>query len=110
MGEDRREQLEAMKIGDIVSGTVKNLTEYGAFIDLGGIDGLLHITDISWKRLRHPSEVIKAGEQINVKVLNHDRDNNRVSLGLKQMVDDPWVNIDRRYPVKSRVFGKVTYA
>ena len=107
-GEDRRELLEAMKIGDIVSGTVKNLTEYGAFIDLGGVDGLLHITDISWKRLRHPSEVIKVGEQINVKVLNHDRDNNRVSLGLKQMVDDPWVNIDRRYPIKSRVFGKVT--
>ncbi len=107
-GEDRRELLEATKIGDIVSGTVKNLTEYGAFIDLGGIDGLLHITDISWKRLKHPSEVIKVGEKINVKVLNHDRDNNRVSLGLKQMVDDPWVNIDRRYPIKSRVFGKVT--
>lgn len=106
--EDRKEVLESMQIGDIVTGTVKNLTEYGAFIDLGGVDGLLHITDISWKRLRHPNEVIKVGEQIQVKVLSHDSENNRVSLGLKQMVDDPWVKIDRRYPIKSRVFGKVT--
>ena len=106
--QERRELLESMKLGDMVTGTVKNLTEYGAFIDLGGIDGLLHITDISWKRIKHPNEVIKIGQELQVKVLNHDRDNNRVSLGLKQMIDDPWVNIDRRYPVGTRIFGKVT--
>ncbi len=105
---DRKELLEAMKIGDIVTGVVKNLTDYGAFIDLGGIDGLLHITDISWKRLKHPSEVISVGQELNVKVLNHDQDNNRVSLGLKQMVDDPWINIDRRYPSRAIIKGKVT--
>ncbi|MAH61517.1 MAG: 30S ribosomal protein S1 [Legionellales bacterium] len=105
---DRKEILETMKIDDVVTGVVKNLTDYGAFIDLGGVDGLLHITDISWKRLKHPSEVIKVGEELTVKVLNHDQDNNRVSLGLKQMVDDPWVNIDRRYPPRTRLHGKVT--
>ncbi|MAJ82386.1 MAG: 30S ribosomal protein S1 [Legionellales bacterium] len=105
---DRKELLNSMKIDDVVTGVVKNLTDYGAFIDLGGVDGLLHITDISWKRLKHPSEVIKVGEELNVKVLNHDQDNNRVSLGLKQMVEDPWSNIDRRYPPKTKLMGKVT--
>ena len=86
---------------------VKNLTDYGAFIDLGGIDGLLHITDMAWRRVRHPSECVEIGQEINVKVLKYDKDKNRVSLGMKQMGEDPWQNIARRYPAGTRVFGKV---
>ncbi|MES9967274.1 MAG: 30S ribosomal protein S1, partial [Sedimenticola sp.] len=86
----------------------KNLTDYGAFVDLGGIDGLLHITDMAWKRVKHPSEVVEIGDEIMVKVLKFDRDKQRVSLGLKQMGDDPWVNLARRYPENTRLFGKVT--
>jgi len=87
---------------------VKNLTDYGAFIDLGGIDGLLHITDLAWKRVKHPGEVLKIGDEIEAKVLRYDRERNRVSLGLKQLGDDPWVDIQRRYPEGTRLFGKVT--
>lgn len=94
--------------GQMIQGVVKNLTDYGAFVDLGGIDGLLHITDIAWKRVKHPAEVLTVGEELRVKVLRFDRDKMRVSLGLKQLGEDPWVGVARRYPVGARVFGKVT--
>jgi small subunit ribosomal protein S1 len=100
--------LENLREGAVITGVVKNLTDYGAFIDLGGIDGLLHITDMAWKRVRHPSEVVHIGQEINVKVLKYDQEKNRVSLGLKQLGDDPWLNIGRRYPAGTRLFGKVS--
>jgi small subunit ribosomal protein S1 len=100
--------LDSLKEGAIIQGVVKNLTDYGAFIDLGGIDGLLHITDMAWKRVRHPSEAVQIGQEIQVKVLKYDQDKNRVSLGLKQLGEDPWVNIARRYPSGTRLFGKVS--
>ena len=100
--------LESLKEGAIINGVVKNLTDYGAFIDLGGIDGLLHITDMAWKRVRHPSECVQIGQEVQVKVLKYDQEKNRVSLGLKQLGEDPWVNIARRYPSGSRLFGKVS--
>jgi len=106
--EEREKLLEGLAEGQIVKGVVKNLTDYGAFVDLGGIDGLLHITDMAWKRVKHPSEVVEIGDEIDVKVLKFDRDKMRVSLGLKQMGEDPWVNITRRYPENTRLFGKVT--
>lgn len=105
---EREALLGSLAEGAEVTGVVKNLTDYGAFVDLGGIDGLLHITDISWKRIRHPNEVLKLGDEIKVKVLKYDRDKNRVSLGLKQLADDPWRDIGRRYPTGSRMFGKIT--
>jgi small subunit ribosomal protein S1 len=105
---ERSALLESMAEGSVVKGVVKNLTDYGAFIDLGGVDGLLHITDMSWKRVKHPSEILNVGEEIEVKVLKFDRDRSRVSLGLKQLGDDPWADLTRRHPVKSRLFGKVT--
>jgi len=105
---ERQQLLENLQEGQVVKGIVKNLTDYGAFVDLGGIDGLLHITDMAWRRVRDPSEFVKVGDEIEVKVLKFDRERNRVSLGLKQMGEDPWVNISRRYPVGTRVFGKVT--
>ena len=100
--------LENLKEGAIVAGVVKNLTDYGAFIDLGGVDGLLHITDMAWKRVRHPSEAVEIGQEIQVKVLKYDQEKNRVSLGLKQLGEDPWLNIARRYPSGTRLFGKVS--
>jgi len=100
--------LESLQEGAIVTGVVKNLTDYGAFIDLGGIDGLLHITDMAWKRVRHPSETVQIGQEIKVKVLKYDQEKNRVSLGLKQLGEDPWLNIARRYPSSTRLFGKVS--
>ena len=100
--------LENLKEGAIIMGSVKNLTDYGAFIDLGGIDGLLHITDMAWKRVRHPSEAVQIGQEIQVKVLKFDQEKNRVSLGLKQLGEDPWLNIARRYPPGTRLFGKVS--
>ena len=106
--EERDQLIENLQEGQVVKGIVKNLTDYGAFIDLGGIDGLLHITDMSWKRIKHPSEIVNVGDEIDVKVLKFDRDKTRVSLGLKQMGEDPWLDITRRYPVGSRLFGKVT--
>ncbi len=105
---EREALLEKLEEGAELQGVVKNLTDYGAFLDLGGIDGLLHITDMAWRRVKHPSEVVEIGQEIMVKVLKFDRDRQRVSLGLKQMGEDPWVNISRRYPESTRVFGKVT--
>jgi len=105
---ERDELIETLQEGQVVKGIVKNLTDYGAFIDLGGIDGLLHITDMSWKRIKHPSEIVNVGDEISVKVLKFDKDKTRVSLGLKQMGEDPWEDITRRYPVGTRLFGKVT--
>ena len=108
MGEERAKLLETLKEGAIVKGIVKNITDYGAFVDLGGIDGLLHITDLAWRRVRHPSEVVQVGQELEAKVLKFDQDKNRVSLGLKQLGEDPWVGISRRYPQGTRLFGKVT--
>ncbi|MFC3146425.1 30S ribosomal protein S1 [Piscinibacterium candidicorallinum] len=108
MGEERAKLMETLKEGSIVKGVVKNITEYGAFVDLGGIDGLLHITDLAWKRVRHPSEVVTVGQEITAKILKFDQEKNRVSLGVKQMGDDPWTGVARRYPVGTRLFGKVT--
>lgn len=105
---EREQLLAGLEEGSIVTGVVKNLTDYGAFIDLGGIDGLLHITDMAWKRVRHPSEVVNVGDELKVRVLRFDRDRNRVSLGLKQLGDDPWSDLARRYPVGSRLFGHVS--
>ncbi len=105
---EREQLLERLQEGAVVKGVVKNLTDYGAFVDLGGIDGLLHITDMAWKRVRHPSEVVNVGDELDVRVLKFDRERNRVSLGLKQLGDDPWDNIARRYPTSSRLFGKVS--
>ncbi|MCM5678051.1 30S ribosomal protein S1 [Schlegelella sp. S2-27] len=108
MGEERAKLLETLTEGAVVHGVVKNITEYGAFVDLGGIDGLLHITDMAWRRVRHPSEVVQVGQELTAKVLKFDAEKNRVSLGLKQMGDDPWVGVSRRYPQGTRLFGKVT--
>lgn len=108
MGEERAKLMETLKEGAIVNGVVKNITEYGAFVDLGGIDGLLHITDMAWRRVRHPSEVVQAGQEITAKILKFDTEKQRVSLGLKQMGDDPWLGVSRRYPQGTRMFGKVT--
>jgi small subunit ribosomal protein S1 len=105
---ERDDLIERLTEGAVIKGVVKNLTDYGAFLDLGGIDGLLHITDMAWKRVRHPSEVVEVGDELEVRVLRFDRERMRVSLGLKQLGDDPWSNIDRRYPPTSRLFGKVT--
>jgi len=105
---ERSELLEKLQEGAVVKGTVKNLTDYGAFVDLGGIDGLLHITDMAWKRVKHPSEVVTVGDEIDVRILKFDRERQRVSLGIKQLGNDPWQNIARRYPTGSRLFGKVT--
>ena len=107
-GAERESLLENLQEGQVVKGIVKNLTDYGAFVDLGGVDGLLHITDMAWKRVKQPSEVVNVGDEIDVKVLKFDRERQRVSLGLKQLGEDPWVDIARRYPVTTRLFGKVT--
>jgi small subunit ribosomal protein S1 len=105
---ERSELLEKLQEGAVIRGVVKNLTDYGAFVDLGGIDGLLHITDMAWKRVKHPSEVVNVGDEIDVRILKFDRERQRVSLGLKQLGADPWQNIARRYPSGTRLFGKVT--
>jgi len=105
---ERSALMDNLQEGAVVRGTVKNLTDYGAFVDLGGIDGLLHITDMAWKRVKHPSEVVKVGDEVEVRILKFDRERSRVSLGLKQLGADPWQNIARRYPPSTRVFGKVT--
>ena len=105
---EREALLETLQEGQVVKGIVKNLTDYGAFVDLGGVDGLLHITDMAWKRIKHPSEIVNVGDEIDVKVLKFDRERNRVSLGLKQLGEDPWVAITGRYPEGTRVVAKVT--
>ncbi len=107
-GADRQAMMENLKEGAIVKGIVKNITDYGAFVDLGGIDGLLHITDLAWRRVKHPSEVLAVGDEIEAKILKFDQEKNRVSLGIKQMGDDPWTGLERRYPQGTRLFGKVT--
>lgn len=107
-GADRESILENLKEGAIVKGIVKNITDYGAFVDLGGIDGLLHITDLAWRRVKHPSEVLTVGDEVEAKILKFDQEKNRVSLGIKQMGDDPWSGLARRYPQGTRLFGKVT--
>src|SRR6186713_594403 len=107
-GEVREKLLSTLSEGAIVKGIVKNITDYGAFVDLGGIDGLLHITDLAWRRVKHPSEVLSVGDEVTAKVLKFDQEKNRVSLGLKQLGDDPWVGLSRRYPPGTRLFGKVT--
>jgi small subunit ribosomal protein S1 len=105
---EREALLEDLQEGNTVKGIVKNLTDYGAFVDLGGIDGLLHITDMAWKRVKHPSEVVEVGQEIEVKILKFDRERQRVSLGMKQLGDDPWKDLSRRYPPQTRLFGKIT--
>jgi small subunit ribosomal protein S1 len=105
---EREQLLEELQEGNVVKGIVKNLTDYGAFVDLGGIDGLLHITDMAWKRVKHPSEVVNVGDEIDVKILKFDRERQRVSLGMKQLGDDPWKDLARRYPPQTRLFGTVT--
>jgi small subunit ribosomal protein S1 len=107
MGADREALMENLKEGTIIKGVVKNITDYGAFVDLGGIDGLLHITDMAWRRVKHPSEVVQVGQELEAKILKFDQEKNRVSLGIKQLGDDPWVGIARRYPQGTRMFGKV---
>ena len=106
--EEREQLMDKLQEGVVIKGVVKNLTDYGAFVDLGGIDGLLHITDMAWKRVRHPSEVVNVGDELDVRVLKYDRERNRVSLGLKQLGEDPWDNIMRRYPTGARLFGKIS--
>src|SRR6187402_403273 len=108
LGEEREKLLSTLQEGATVKGIVKNITDYGAFVDLGGIDGLLHITDLAWRRVKHPSEVLNVGDEVTAKVLKFDSEKNRVSLGLKQLGEDPWVGIARRYPQGTRLFGKVT--
>jgi small subunit ribosomal protein S1 len=105
---EREELLKELQEGNTVKGIIKNLTDYGAFVDLGGIDGLLHITDMAWKRVKHPSEVVEVGQEVDVKILKFDRERQRVSLGMKQLGDDPWQDLARRYPPQTRMFGKVT--
>jgi len=105
---EREELLKDLQEGNMVKGVIKNLTDYGAFVDLGGIDGLLHITDMAWKRVKHPSEIVDVGQEIEVKILKFDRERQRVSLGMKQLGDDPWQDLARRYPPQTRMFGKVT--
>src|SRR5262245_40671881 len=107
-GEVREKLLSTLSEGAIVKGIVKNITDYGAFVDLGGIDGLLHITDLAWRRVKHPSEVLAVGDEVTAKILKFDQEKNRVSLGMKQLGEDPWVGLSRRYPTGTRLFGKVT--
>ena len=107
-GEERQKLLENLREGATVKGIVKNITDYGAFVDLGGIDGLLHITDLAWRRVKHPSEMLNVGDEVTAKVLKFDQEKNRVSLGMKQLGEDPWVGLSRRYPTSTRLFGKVS--
>ena len=107
-GAERQALLASLAVGAVVKGIVKNITDYGAFVDLGGIDGLLHITDLAWRRVKHPSEVLAVGDEVEAKILKFDQEKNRVSLGLKQLGEDPWVGLSRRYPQGTRLFGKVS--
>ncbi|MCL5819320.1 30S ribosomal protein S1 [Neisseria meningitidis] len=108
LGEERKALLENLQEGSVIKGIVKNITDYGAFVDLGGIDGLLHITDLAWRRVKHPSEVLEVGQEVEAKVLKFDQEKQRVSLGMKQLGEDPWSGLTRRYPQGTRLFGKVS--
>jgi small subunit ribosomal protein S1 len=108
LGEERQKVLESLEEGVVVKGIVKNITDYGAFVDLGGIDGLLHITDLAWRRVKHPTEVVNIGDEIDAKVLKFDKEKSRVSLGLKQLGEDPWIGLSRRLPATTRLFGKIS--
>ncbi len=108
MGEERQKLIESLQEGTIVKGIIKNITDYGAFVDLGGIDGLLHITDLAWRRVKHPSEMLQQGQEVEAKILRFDQEKNRVSLGIKQLGNDPWVGISARYPTGTRLEGRVT--
>lgn len=108
LGEERKALMDNLEEGAIIKGVVKNITDYGAFVDLGGVDGLLHITDLAWRRVKHPSEVLEVGQEVEAKILRFDQDKQRVSLGLKQLDEDPWNGLARRYPQGSRLFGKVS--
>jgi len=108
LGEERQKILESLEEGAVVKGIVKNITDYGAFVDLGGIDGLLHITDLAWRRVKHPSEVVNIGDELDAKVLKFDQEKSRVSLGLKQLGEDPWIGLSRRLPATTRLFGKIS--
>ncbi|MBG8583680.1 30S ribosomal protein S1 [Neisseria meningitidis] len=108
LGEERKALLENLQEGSVIKGIVKNITDYGAFVDLGGIDGLLHITDLAWRRVKHPNEVLEVGQEVEAKVLKFDQDKQRVSLGMKQLGEDPWSGLTRRYPQGTRLFGKVS--
>jgi small subunit ribosomal protein S1 len=108
LGEERQKVLESLEEGVVVKGIVKNITDYGAFVDLGGIDGLLHITDLAWRRVKHPSEVVNIGDELEAKVLKFDQEKSRVSLGLKQLGEDPWIGLSRRLPATTRLFGKIS--
>jgi small subunit ribosomal protein S1 len=108
LGEERQKILESLEEGVVVKGIVKNITDYGAFVDLGGIDGLLHITDLAWRRVKHPTEVVNIGDEIDAKVLKFDKEKSRVSLGLKQLGEDPWIGLSRRLPATTRLFGKIS--
>ncbi|MBT5951122.1 MAG: 30S ribosomal protein S1, partial [Betaproteobacteria bacterium] len=108
LGEERQKILESLEEGAVVKGIVKNITDYGAFVDLGGIDGLLHITDLAWRRVKHPSEVVNIGDELEAKVLKFDQEKSRVSLGLKQLGEDPWIGLSRRLPATTRLFGKIS--
>jgi small subunit ribosomal protein S1 len=108
LGEERQKVLESLEEGAVVKGIVKNITDYGAFVDLGGIDGLLHITDLAWRRVKHPSEVVNIGDELEAKVLKFDQEKSRVSLGLKQLGEDPWIGLARRLPATTRLFGKIS--
>ena len=108
LGTNLESVIETLTEGANVKGIIKNITDYGAFVDLGGIDGLLHITDLAWKRIKHPSEILNVGDEIEARVLKFDKEKNRVSLGLKQLDDDPWIGLNKRYPVNTKLFGKVS--
>jgi small subunit ribosomal protein S1 len=108
LGEEREKVLETLAEGAVVKGIVKNITDYGAFVDLGGIDGLLHITDLAWRRVKHPTEVVNIGDELEAKVLKFDQEKSRVSLGLKQLGEDPWLGLERRLPQGTRLFGKIS--
>jgi len=106
--EQRAEIVGKLAEGDVVEGVVKNITEYGAFVDLGGVDGLLHVTDMAWRRVNHPTEILEIGQKINVQVVKINKDTQRISLGMKQLQDDPWSNVEERYPLESKHTGRVT--
>src|SRR5207244_11570180 len=106
--EQRQELVQNLEEGQVIDGVVKNITDYGAFVDLGGIDGLLHVTDIAWRRVNHPTEVLNIGQQVKVKIIKINHETHRISLGMKQLLDDPWQGIEGKYPLQAKIIGRVT--